>query len=82
MDLVAPDRVSRDRWVDILSHLLGIMTSLGIQKDHEMYLRKKFKGADKSGNGRLTYKECKQVQSQSCKQANYNSRRTVIKADH
>ena len=61
LDLVAEDQTVRDMWVDALTHLIVTIRSLGEQKDYEMFLKKAFQRADKNGNGKLSYKEVKDL---------------------
>ena len=61
LDLVANDRMSKENWVNVLSHLVATIRSLGEQKEYELFLRKQFKNADKNGNGKLTLDECKKL---------------------
>lgn len=58
LDLVAEDNNTRDLWVDVLSHLVVTIRSLGQQKEYELFLKKQFQNADKNGNGSLTLDEC------------------------
>ena len=61
LDLVANDKSTRDIWVEVLSHLVATIRSLGEQKEYELFLRKKFKNADKDESGKLTLDECKKL---------------------
>jgi len=64
LDLVAHDSADRDIWVDVVSHLVVTMKSLGQQKEYEIYLRKQFKDADANSSGCLSFNECIKVLGQ------------------
>lgn len=57
LDLVALDKDTRDSWVVAIEHLLEAMKGVEHQKEYELYLRKLFNSADKSGTGFLDLKE-------------------------
>ena len=55
---------NRDIWVNVVSHLVVTMKSLGQQKEYEIYLRKQFKDADVNSSGCLSFNECIKVLGQ------------------
>jgi len=57
VDLVAPDQETRDAWVSVLNHIIFMLKSLSTQKEYEMFLKKKFKTADKNHSGTLSFNE-------------------------
>merc|ERR1712126_380835 len=57
VDLVAPDQASRDAWINVINHILFMLRNLSNQKEYEMYLKKKFRAADKNNSGSLSVKE-------------------------
>jgi len=61
VDLVAPDKEKRDAWVSTISHFLTMFKSLSKQKEYEMFLKKKFRAADKDKQGSLDFDETKDL---------------------
>jgi len=53
LDLVCPDTLTRDKWVEAGQQLLHSMKEVQYQKEYELYLRNIFLAADKSKSGFL-----------------------------
>jgi len=59
LDLVAEDCQTKDLWVDVISHMIVTLNSLSSQKEYELFLKEKFRAADKDKTGYLDIQETK-----------------------
>ena len=61
LDLVAESEEVRDCWVNAIRHSIGCLSSLGNQKEYELFLKEKFRKADTNKSGYLSFGEIKKL---------------------
>ncbi|XP_040566221.1 1-phosphatidylinositol 4,5-bisphosphate phosphodiesterase delta-1 isoform X4 [Lepeophtheirus salmonis] len=61
VDFIADDENTRNIWADTLSHMISTLHSLGEQKKYELFLREKFRNADKNNSNCLSFKEVRDL---------------------
>eukprot|EP00096_Caligus_rogercresseyi_P012558 TRINITY_DN5303_c0_g1_i1.p1 TRINITY_DN5303_c0_g1~~TRINITY_DN5303_c0_g1_i1.p1 ORF type:complete len:822 (-),score=236.70 TRINITY_DN5303_c0_g1_i1:21-2336(-) len=61
VDFITPDENIRNMWADTISHMISTIQSLGKQKKYELFLREKFRNADKNSSNSLSFDEVKDL---------------------
>jgi len=61
VDLVAHDKKTRDAWVAAITHCIVLMKSLSGKTEYDLFLKKKFRSADKNNSNSLTFSETKDL---------------------
>jgi phosphatidylinositol phospholipase C delta len=61
VDLVAHDKKTRDAWVAAITHCIVLMKSLSWKTEYDLFLKKKFRIADKNKSNSLTFSETKDL---------------------